>query len=210
MKKAVLLASLLAATSWASAQGYVGAVAALSRLSDGCTESYRCSGTQAKGFKVFAGTRLPQGQGLDLGVGQVNRVEVSAMRFGRVNSRSNITVPDLNEDFDPIDREVTVSDQVRADALTVAAVAEFPVMDQFSLVAKLGVAYVTSTVKFTQDGAGMGSKSQNSIRPYAGVGVEVTVPGDIRVMGTVDWTRYAVDGRSGSATQLGLGASVSF
>ncbi|MFN3913753.1 MAG: outer membrane beta-barrel protein [Aquabacterium sp.] len=210
MKKIVLFASLVAACSWASAQGYVGAVAALTRLSDACTDTYRCSGTQAKGFKVFAGTYLPKGQGLDLVIGQVNRVEVGAMRFGRVNSRSTTTVPDLDEDFNPINREVDVTDKVKAEALTVAAVAEFPVLDQFSLVAKLGVAYVTSTVKFTRDNQGIGAKSQNSIRPYAGLGVEVGLPAGIRVMGTADWTRYAVDGRSGSATQLGLGASVSF
>ena len=211
MKNVVIFGALLAASSLCAAEGYVGAVAAFTRLSDSCTPGYaECSGTQTKGFKLFGGAKLSPSQTLNLGPARINRVEVAAMRFGRVNSRGTETIYVIDESFDVVPQDASSTHEVSANALAVAAVAELPVSSELAVLARVGVAYVTATVSTRLDGAGNGSKSGNAIRPYLGLGVEYGLPMDIQLVGSVDWTRYNVDGRSGSATQIGLGASVGF
>lgn len=190
-----------------SAQGYVGAVMALSKLSNACTTGFRCDDARGTGFRIFAGHRFTDAEALQLGGGvRINRVEVSGLRFGKQSALGQRTK--FLEDSATI--QVPVSEQVSATALVVAAGTDYQVHPGIILVGRLGLAYVTATVATTVDGRGDGSKSQNAIRPYVGAGVEYLLPDDIRFIWNLDWTRYSVDGRSGSATQLGLGAAVSF
>jgi len=211
MKKNLLIAALIAASPAAFAQGYVGAVAALTRLSDACTASLRCEDSNAKGFKVFGGAYLPASQSLNLGVAKVNRLEVSAMRFGKVSSSGQGVKYTWNDDDEVyVPANVAVKHKVQADAIAGAAVMEVALVEQLTLAAKLGLAYVSATAAIDHDGRRFNSKTKSSVQPYAGLGLEYALPGDVRLQGGVDWTRYRVDGRSGSATQLGLGASVVF
>lgn len=210
MKNVVIFGALLAASSLCAAQGYVGAVAAFARLSESCTAGYECSGSQTKGFKLFAGARLSPSQTLNLGPARINRVEVAAMRFGRVNSNGLETIYVLNDSFDVVPQDVASKHEVSANALAVAAVAEIPVTSDLAVLARVGVAYVTATMSTTLDGTSNGSKSGNAIRPYLGLGVEYALPNDIQLVSSIDWTRYSVGTLSGSATQIGFGASVGF
>lgn len=212
MKYLIAALGLVCLCPVAHAQGYVSAVAALTRLSDSCTPGLSdCDDSKVAGFRISAGTELPKGQQLDLGIGRVSRIEVSAMRFGRANHRGTTVVRVTNPNtFFPESQNVPAKDEVSATALAVAAVAEFPVIADLSLTARLGVAYVRGTVTRYVDGLRNGSSSDNAIRPYAGIGLEYSILPQVRLQSGFDWTRYNVDGRSGSATQLGLGAAVSF
>ena len=67
-----------------------------------------------------------------------------------------------------------------------------------------------ATAAVRHDGRRFDSKTKSTVQPYVGLGLEYQLPRDVKLQGGVDWTRYRVDGRSGSATQLGLGASVAF
>lgn len=211
MKKNLLIAALLAASPAAFAQGYVGAVAALTRLNDACTASFRCGDSNANGFKVFGGVYLPSAKTLNLGAAKVNRLEVSAMRFGKVSSSGQGVKYTWNDDDEVyVPSDVAVQRKVQADAIAGAAVMEIALAEQLTLATKLGVAYVSATSAIERDGRRFDAKTKSSVQPYAGLGLEYALPGDVRLQGGVDWTRYRVDGRSGSATQLGLGASVAF
>lgn len=211
MKKNLLIAALIAASPAAFAQGYVGAVAALTRLSDACTASFRCEDSNATGFKVFGGAYLPATQTLNLGVAKVNRVEVGAMRFGKIRSSGDVMTTFYDGDNDVyFQAPVPTTHQVQADAILGAAVMEVPLAQQLNLTTKLGLAYVSATASVEKNGRRFNSKSKSSVQPYVGLGLEYALPSDVRLQGGVDWTRYRVDGRSGSATQVGLGASVAF
>lgn len=210
MKK-LFIAALVAASPSVFAQGYVGAVAALTRLNDACEPLFRCGSSNAGGFKVFGGAYLPAAQTLNLGVAKVNRVEVGAMRFGKISS-SGVGVKYAWNDDDEVyvPSDVTVKRSAQADAISGAVVMEVALADQLTLATKLGLAYVSATAAIERNGRRFDSKTQSSVQPYAGLGLEYALPGDVRLQGGVDWTRYRVAGRSGSATQLGLGASVAF
>lgn len=211
MKKNVLIAALIAVSPAAFAQGYVGAVAALTRLSDACAASLRCEDSNAFGFKVFGGAYLPAGQVLKLGAAKVNRIEVGAMRFGKMSSSGEVSRTFFDGDADAY---FTVrfpgTQTVQADAILGAAVMEIPLAQQVNVTTKLGLAYVSATAAVEQAGRKFNSKTKSSVQPYVGLGLEYALPSNVLLQGGVDWTRYRVDGRSGSATQLGLGASMLF
>lgn len=205
--KHIFIATVLASVgAAASAQGYVGAVAALSKLSDSCTTGFKCEDSRATGFRFFAGHRFSDAEAWGLGVVRVNRIEVSALRFGRQRSTGTAT----KFLTDSATKQVPSVNEVSANALVVAVGSELPIGGWFALNGRLGLAYVTASVSSTIDGLSNGSTSGNAIRPYVGVGAEFLLPLDIRLLSSLDWTRYSVKGYSGSATQLGLGASMSF
>ena len=211
MKKNLLIAALIAASPGAFAQGYVGAVAALTRLSDACTASLRCEDSTANGFKVFGGAYLPADQVLKLGVAKLNRIEVGAMRFGKISSSGIVDRTFFDGDADAyFTVPVAGTQKVQADAILGAAVLEVPLAQQLNLTTKLGLAYVSATAALEQGGRRFDSKTKSSVQPYVGLGLEYALPSNVLLQGGVDWTRYRVDGRSGSATQLGLGASMAF
>jgi len=213
MKKlcfAVALAAM-APASWA--QGYVGALVTLSRLTEACTPSFRCDDDRKTGQKFFAGAYLPDAQVLSLGSAKINRVEVGAMRMGRVTSTGQVATQVYVNDADGeryLTVQVPAETRIQADAIMAAAVMEVPLVQQVNLTAKLGLAYVSATAVLERSGKRFDSVTKTSFQPYVGLGVEYALPFNVQLHGGVDWTRYRVDGQSGSATQVGLGAAVSF
>lgn len=211
MKKSLLIAALMAAAPAAFAQGYVGAVLAMTRLNDACATSLRCQDTNATGFKVFGGAYLPPHQTLSLGAAKVNRVEVAAMRFGKVTSSGTVAGKIFDGDADAYFTQPVASTlKVQADAILAAAAMEVPLAKQLNLTTKLGLAYVSATAGVERAGRRFNSTTQSSVQPYAGLGLEYNAYGSVLLQGAVDWTRYRVEGYSGSAMQVGLGASVAF
>lgn len=211
MKKIFLLSVLALLAPLSFAQNYAGAVLALSRVADSCVTGLRCERNNPFGFKLFAGGYLPAADQLVLAGARLSRVEVAAIQFGKVTSSGLIGKREFDVDLDDY---VTVFAPgevvVQANAIAAAAVTEFSLSDQSSLVAKLGVAYVSATLSTERNGSRIDSSTKSSVQPYIGLGVEFALPFNVLLHGGVDWTRYRVDGRSGSATQLGVGAAVSF
>ena len=211
MKKTLLLAAMIVASSASHSQGYVGAMISLSRMSDACAQSLRCEGSTNAGFKIFAGSSLPAEQVLTLGSAKLGRVEVGALRFGKTTSSGQVAT----QVYDPVTDDfptvlVPGRERVQADAILAAAVVDVAVLPNLNLATKLGVAYVSATAVSERNGARVDSQTKSSVQPYIGFGIEYALPYDVQLQGGVDWTRYRVDGRSGSAMQVGLGAAVSF
>ena len=209
MKKYFIAVGLLSASSWVCAQGYVGAVVALTKLQNSCVESYKCNDSRGHGFKIFGGTRFNADEQLSLGGVGFSRIEVAAMRFGKQASTGTAATTVISGG-NPVPATLAAKSEVSADALVVAAGMDWRLSRQLVAVGKVGLAYVTGTLSSSLGGVSNGSVSNNAIRPYLGLAMEIEVLPNVQVQGGFDWTRYSVDGRSGSATQLGLGAAVSF
>ncbi|MBP8140615.1 MAG: outer membrane beta-barrel protein [Acidovorax sp.] len=214
MKRLLLLAGLAAFFQSASAQGYAGAIVALSNVGMDCLVPAVSCDRQARGGRIYVGTQLSEASRINLGVGAIDGIEVGYMKFGRARSAGTATsfiiADPADPGADPVPVAVPATATAQADALTVAVAAHFPVTDAFGLAARIGAAYVSSTVKWTKEGRSTGSRTSNEIRPYLGLGLEYNIPDLIKLVGTYDWTQYSVDGQKGSATLLGLGVEKAF
>ena len=54
------------------------------------------------------------------------------------------------------------------------------------------------------------SESQTKLKPYLAAGASYTVMPGVKVVGSADWFSYSVEGVSGTARALSLGAEVAF
>lgn len=209
MKRIVVAAMMAGLCSAASAQGYAGAVASLSRLDFGCTNGSACD-EKGMGFKLYAGTKLSPARTLNFGIGAVDAIEMSYLKFGKGKTKGSTEI-DFFEDGSIFPFPVDTTETALADALTVAAVAHVPIIaDQFLVAGRLGVAYVSSTLRRTLDNKSAGGKTSSSFQPYAGLGLEFVIPNVVKIVGSADWTKYEVDGRRGTARLIGLGAEKEF
>lgn len=210
--KFLLTTSFLALASSAALAdgGYVGAVLALTKVQAGCPAGFDCD-RSAMGGQLYGGTRLKPNQVLDLGVGSVNAVQVGFLRSGDqksngtgIVSRNNITLGG------PEDVTVPATETVQASAIYAALVANFPVVTDLNLSARLGLAYVTSTLNKGLDGLSNAGESAAKLKPYFGLGADYQVGNGFSLVASLDVTRYDVSGRQGNITAFGLGAQKGF
>jgi opacity protein-like surface antigen len=199
MKRVLALAALSLVSVAACAEGYVGAVLALTRVEAGCPSGYTCN-FRGHGGKLYAGTKLSADRAVDFSFGKIDAIEVSYLKFG--GTKADLPPPDA---FNPGLHESTVTD-----AIAVSAVAHVPVADQFSVVGKLGLAYVSSTIRGAQDTTSLGGVSENHLKPYIALGLEYDIPNVVKIVGSMDLTGYQTTGRRGPATMIGIGAETNF
>lgn len=211
MKRLFVVAAMSAAVSSVHAEGYAGAILALTRLDIPCEASVPCD-RKANGGRIYFGSRLSDASRIDLGVGAIDAVEFGYMKLGTAKTVGTATTYVFDPDDQTIVTPVTVPTTARtqSDALTIAAVMHFPVTTNLSFAARAGAAYVTTTVKRTQDGLSSGSRSESHLRPYVGLGVEFDIPQWVKVVGTFDATQFEVNGKKGSAQLMGLGLEKAF
>lgn len=197
----------------AQAQGYVGAVAALSSVGVDCSNTLSCD-KKGRAVKLYAGTKLAGNNQIDFGVGKLTSIEFGMINFGKAeSSRGQVfNAYDPNNDGNGGTGDVlrVVSRVGTANALTLAAVADFPVTNEFSLAAKLGVAYVSSTLRTYVDGVANGSETETKLKPYLGLGASLSLADTFKVVGSYDLTAFDVAGRKSRASALGVGAEISF
>lgn len=212
MKRLVLLACLAASFQSVSAQGYAGAIMALSKVGMECGAVAVSCDRSAHGGRIYFGSQLSEASRINLGVGAIDGIEVGYMKFGHARSAGTASsfMYDPNDQAVLLPTTVPVTTTTQADALTIAATAHFPVTDALGLAARIGAAYVSSTVKWTREGFSTGSRTSSQLRPYLGLGLEYNIPDVIKLVGSYDWTQFSVDGQKGSATLLGLGLEKAF
>jgi hypothetical protein len=214
MKRSICVAIALGGlTTIASAQGYVGAVRSLTNVGFDCAEGLTCD-KSSKGWRFYGGTKLAPNNSLDFGIGKVNAVEVSYMRFGHATlnggSRQMSSYVYVGINGIPVTVTQSLSYMAEADATSVAAVAHLPIFDQFALSARLGLAYVSSTFRTSVDGRVDSSKTESKFKPYIGLGFEYDIPSIVKLVGSLDMTKYDVNGYNGSMRMIGLGAEKTF
>lgn len=216
MKKTIVAAALLASVFTASAQGYAGAVIALTKFGNGCDATLSCD--KAKGsMKIYAGSKFKSANTIDLGVGSINAFEVSYIKFGSRRSSGNFDVPDVT-DGSIVTTAYPGEKLEQIDALTAALVANFPIVEQLDASVKLGLAYVSTSTKtqvnINEVVRSQGGETTNKLKPYLGLGLAYAVPDVFKVVLSYDLTRrdtsqgkgnIAPAGKSGSISAFGLG-----
>ncbi|MGC4059591.1 MAG: outer membrane beta-barrel protein [Aquabacterium sp.] len=209
-----VVAGALSAVAFSSqAQGYVGAVAALSSIGVDCAEKASCD-KKGHGAKIYAGSKFDTANQFDLGgVGKDVWIEVGVVSFGKAATSElgyYYIVDPVNGGVltDPISRQI--SKTATANALTVAAVAEFPIVNNLEFSLKLGAAYVSSTMRTYIDGVENGSLTETKLKPYIGLGVSYVVMNSFKIVGAYDHTSFDVDGRKSHVSNIGLGAEIGF
>ena len=85
-KKIVAIALLSGVTVAAYSQGYVGALRSFTRVAFDCPDLADCKHS-GQGWKIYGGNRLSPSSVIDFGVGKIDSVEVSYLRFGGVTSQ---------------------------------------------------------------------------------------------------------------------------
>lgn len=207
MKRFVAAATLAVLASSSMAQGYAGAVLALTRLNFDCKDSWSCDKASA-GLKLYGGTKFKKG--LDFGVGVIDALEVGYMKAGKGKSSGSKVVQYINDDNDIAAKSVSASESALADAMFVSAVAHLPIMDDMKLSARVGVAYVSATLRNVQEGTPRGGVTTSKVKPYAGLGLEYEIPNLMKVVGGFDWTQFEVQDRKGSVKLFGVGVETAF
>ncbi len=190
----------------ASAQGYVGAVAALTSVGLDCSGHDTCD-KRGFGIKLYAGSPISKENALDFGVGVVDAVEFGLVNFGKGSGSHTVTYVDLNTG-NPFDQAVVTVGT--ANAIFGAFVARFPLADSIAVLAKPGLAYVSSTQRYYIGSNSNGSTTSTKLQPYLGLGAEVAVASKLKLIGSFDWTRYDVASKKSNLTSFGLGAELGF
>jgi len=215
MKRYVAMALLGGASSLVCAQGYVGAVLALTNIGADCPAGLDCKNS-SEGFRLYAGTKLPPRYAFDFGFGKLDALEVGYMRFGRgsINGTQTVTeyIPALDDGVNNpiVARSAPLNGTTQADAITAAVVAHVPIAEQFAASARLGLAYVSSTYRTVLDGRSYTSETATKLKPYIGFGLEYDIPAIAKIIGTFDMTKYDAAGLTGNLRMIGLGAERSF
>ncbi len=211
MKRVIAACCLAGVSSVALADGYFGAVLALSKIQSGCSSGYKCDQV-ALGGRLYGGTKLKPSQVVDLGgLGSINAMEVGYIRPGNGKSSGNKVIRRYNPDLADVEVvSVPATETVEATVIYAALVSNFPLDAQTSLSAKLGVAYVSSTLLSRVDGVSDGGQTATKFKPYLGLGAAYSIGDGLSLTGSFDFTQYDVVGRKGNITALGFGAQKSF
>ncbi|MBI3381252.1 MAG: hypothetical protein HY019_04515 [Aquabacterium sp.] len=207
MKKLVLVLVAAVPGFAVHAQGYVGAVAALTSIGGGCPSGNTECDKKGFGLHLYAGSTLSKAKQIDFGVGRLESVEVGLMTFGKGDSNGvkQIPIP-----YDTATTEVPTSAVATANALTFAAVSRVPLMDGVAIGIKTGIAFVSSTMRYSIGGVQDGSETASKLKPYLALTVEYAPMSNLKIVWSYDWTRFDVAGQKGSLGALGLGAEVGF
>lgn len=214
MKKIIVSTLLAAVAAGAQADGYVGASIGRGKLPFDCASDASCKDS-VNVFKLYAGTRLKESRQLDLGVGRLDALEVGFMRSASKSTETR-TVEQTYIIIDPINgntvttRMVPQRRLVSMDALLLSPVLHVGVMQDVDLFVKAGAAIVTSTVKSTLNDVSIKSESQTKLKPYVALGASYGVAPGFKVFGSADWVPFSVEGVSGTARAISLGAEMAF
>jgi len=193
------------------AQGYVGAVAALSSVGMDCSDTLSCD-KKGHGFKMYGGTKLSPANQINLGgFGKIDAVEVGVLTFGKFSSSVPVSYPVYDPDTGGSTTQNRVSSSsYTSNALTVAAVANFPILSDLAFSLKLGAAYESSTIRNYVDGAGNGSDTSTKLKPYIGLGLSYAVLNSVKIVSSYDRIAFDVAGQKSNASMFGLGAEIGF
>lgn len=212
MKNIIVGAVLACVSAVAGAQGYVGAVAALSNYRIDCPNSIKCDKGGFAG-KVYFGQDFQPSSVISLGAMKVGSFEFGFVNFGRSNSAAVDLLPSQTEDAlngnEPLVYG-TFGKTYIAHALTAAMVGRIPLAGALNGVARVGVAYVSTTLKQSTNAASNGSVTEAKLKPYVGFGIEYEIANLVTVTGGVDITQYQAGGNKGTLTLLGIGAQKGF
>lgn len=202
----IVLAGLYAT---ASAQGYMGAVMGLSKIHVDCGGRSPCD-DRSKALKVYAGVQAKEGL-VNNERFKLDTVEVSFIRFGTAKANTGgRTLTYKDEEENDVTEVASTRDNTKAHALTLAGVGRFMITPRLTASAKLGVAYVSTTVTRYVSDASDGSNTKNKFKPYLGLGLEFSVHDNVKFVASFDHTKLQTEESKGGLQMFGIGAQFGF
>jgi OOP family OmpA-OmpF porin len=185
MKKVLFAAALSAACGLASAQGYAGAVAGLSKANLDCAS--RTCDDSSTGVKVYGGYEVDPNISIEAGY----------INFGKAKIKFSNS---------------TFTADIKGSAFVVTSAFRFPIATQLTGVGRVGLARVTG--KFATDVPGVKNTSTSATKLYTGLGLEYAIAKNIKVVGAFDFTGADVEignsTESNSVFLLGGGLQAAF
>ncbi len=196
MKKIAVAGLLTAMMAAASAQVYVGGVVGKSHVNLSCEDYNLGCDKSDTGTKFYVGYKLNPTVAL----------EAAYADFGKG------TRGFTGSYFDGfLLRNGDVTESFEARGVLLAAAFRVDAHPQLALVGRLGLAALKT--RFTQSmpvAAYRYSESDDSVKPYFGLGVEFALNKNLRLTADADFTNAEVNGDSGAVRLLGVGLQYAF
>lgn len=180
MKQMFVAAALLVAAGACSAQGYVGALAGLTKVSSNCRLPGVTCDDSDKGYKVYGGYSVNPNVAIELGYTSFGKLKMSGPG-GRAD--------------------------IKGTAVSLVSAFRGQFSNAVTGVARLGVAGVNA--KVSSNIAGLGD-SEDNVKLYAGLGLEYALAKNFNVNAAVDYTDVEYSDERGSAYLVGVGLQYGF
>lgn len=191
MKKIAVAGLLTAMMGVASAQVYVGGVVGQSRVNLECEDYNLGCDKSDTGKKLYVGYRLNPAVAL----------EAAYVDFGKAH-RS------YTESY-YFDAPAVQSYEARGALLSAAF--RYAAHPQLSLVGRVGLSFLKSRYVGTiRDYDYRESDSDDSVKPYLGLGIEFALNKNLRITAEADFTSADIDGDTGAVRLLGVGLQYAF
>lgn len=172
MKKIIVLMALVA-TSVARADGYLGLDYANARISVDCAPGQSCS-QKRSGFNFRWGTALPEAYSLKVDNFSVDTVEAGWIKTGRLESTGVVPIY-VRTGNTAVLTTAPVASELSARAVYAALIGRYAFDRDLSAYARLGLAYVSTTMSLQRSGLDIGGVSENHWSPLLGLGAEYAV-----------------------------------
>jgi hypothetical protein len=204
MKNIFAIALLVVLAQTANAQSYGGASISYNKAAKGCATNSVCSASPVGG-SLYVGAKMSDSLQADLSVLGVDSVEAGLFTLGQKSSRYTTRVGTGLSAVTTNYRE-----HVESNALYAAAVGRMVVAGGVNLTGRLGLAYVSSTLKTVANGISMGATTSNRIAPLLGVGVDYDILDDLALVSRFDFTRRSVANYSSNVFSLSAGVQYKY
>lgn len=192
MKKIAVAGLLTAMMAAASAQVYVGGVVGQSHVNMECADyDLGCDKTDT-GTKLYAGYKFNPVVALEAAY-----VDFGKAQRGYTDSYFGTGAPAVQS--------------YEARGALIAAVFRYAAHPQLSLVGRVGLSMLKSRYVGTIRAIGYTeSESDDSVKPYLGLGIEFALNKNLRITAEADFTEVEVSGETAGTRLLGVGLQYAF
>ncbi len=188
MKKIAVAALLTAMMGAASAQAYIGGVIGRSHVNIDCDDYNLGCDKSDTGTKLYAGYKF----------NPLIALEAAYVDFGKGSRGFTEGSDDVHHSFE-------------ASGALVAAAFRYAAHPQLSLVGRVGLSFLKTKFKqTTPNDFDTYSVSDDSVKPYIGVGIEFALNKNLRLTADADFTTAEVDNNKNSVRLLGVGLQYDF
>lgn len=204
MKNIFAIALLAVLAQSANAQSYGGASISYNKAAKGCATNSVCSSSPVGG-SLYVGAKMSDRLQADLSAVGIDSVEAGIFTLGQKSSRYSTRV---GTGLSAV--TTNYHEHVESNALYAAAVGRMVVGDGFNLTGRVGLAYVSSTLKTGANGISLGATTSNRIAPLLGVGVDFAVLDELSLVSRLDFTRRSVANYSSNVFSLSAGVEYKY
>ncbi len=194
MKKIAVAGLLTAMMGVASAQAYIGGVVGQSRINLSCEDFNLGCDKSDTGKKFYVGYKLNPVVGL----------EAAYVDFGKGTRGYTESYFDGFQSSD-----IDVNQSIEARGALLAAAFRYAAHPQLSLVGRVGLS-ILKTKGSSRSIVESFSTSDDSVKPYLGLGIEFALNKNVRITADADFTSAELNDSRGDLRLLGVGLQYGF